>query len=107
MVDSFVVPVDATRSTDPAVELALATPIVLAKGESLYVSVELPGTGATQYYGYYPTSSLCIEVCFDSYPGISGLDFWSNATSEPYAWADTVADFGFTANITAHMRGTN
>lgn len=79
------------------VTLDLETPIVLAEGQSLVVAVEMPGNDDL-------SKSLCVVACFDT-GGVAGLDWWSNATESPYAWADMVDAFGFTSNFDHRMTG--
>ncbi len=56
--------------------LDLATPIVLAAGESLFVAVQMNRVG---------DKSVCVSMCKS--PSTAGTDFWSMATEPPYQWA--------------------
>lgn len=99
-------------------EVTLASPIVLAAGEALYVSVEMVGHYEALPDGGSPfddggtalNTSVCIDACRTAFDGGAapqvGIDYWSNAAVEPYAWADMVADFGFPALFTIRAFGS-
>jgi hypothetical protein len=94
LVDTIDVP--AGSSSGRTVDLALTAPVTLETGESLYVAVQLVGSGA---------HSLCIGSCAPATP-IAGVDFWSNAAAEPFSYQDMVSDFGFTYNFMTRAHGT-
>jgi hypothetical protein len=75
-VTTIAVPAGATGAR--VVELALATPITLTTGQSLYVAVEMAGDA---------THALCLGRCVEE-PAPDGQDYWSGAASEPFSWTD-------------------
>ena len=81
--------------TERPLDLALPTPVRLEAGQSLYVAVQLNGD---------TTSAMCLASCGDG-PAIEGVDFWSNATTAPFAWADLVGELGLPTNLDVHAQG--
>jgi hypothetical protein len=94
LVDTIDVP--AGSASSHTVEVALTAPITLTAGKSLYVAVQLVANGA---------QSLCIGSC-GATSAIAGVDFWSNAATEPFSYQDMVSDFGFTYNFMTRAYGT-
>lgn len=100
------------------VTVSLPQPIVLQAGQSLFISLEIAGRnevfpdggGALADGGMPPNTCLCMDACRASFDGGSapraGVDYWSNAAAEPYAWADMVSDFGFPSLFTLRVVGT-
>lgn len=80
-------------------ELELETPVTLEEGEYLYVAIQLAGAGEP------PTTSLCLGACGEG-TAISDVDYWSNATAEPFSWNDMVDDFAFTNNFMVRAYGS-
>ncbi len=96
---SYTVPADEGADDGRAVELTLPSPLYLAEGEQLVVSVEL---AASQ------DRHLCISRCLD-YDANPGTDWWSNAAQPPYNWSDLIVDYGFKGalRIIAYPANTN
>jgi hypothetical protein len=95
--------VDAIAGTDAPyerkVDIELADSIVLEDGQSLVVAVKQTGNDPDS-----PTVATCLLAC-QSPGSVAGVDYWSNAAAEPFAWADMVTDFGFTQNFVIAARG--
>jgi hypothetical protein len=79
-----------------AVEVPLTSPITLQEGESIFIAVQMVGSGA---------QSICIGAC-GATAAIGGVDFWSNAANEPFTYLDMIDDFGFTYNFSTRAFGT-
>ncbi len=69
--------------------VSLDPPVQVPAGQYLVVSIEMVVDGQ---------DTTCLGACMDE-GGTIGVGFWSNSASEPYPWADMVADFGFNSDF--------
>lgn len=74
------------RDLSPAVELTT--------GQSIVIAVQQAADDVSA-----PTAVSCIAACPGDPSAVPGVDYWSSAAAEPYAWADLVAEFGFPSNL--------
>ncbi len=65
-----------TGTTAKGIEHTLTTPLQLGTGESLFLMIEMAGSGA---------KGLCPLMCEDS-PVVQDRQFWSTAKATPYSW---------------------
>jgi hypothetical protein len=84
-----------------AVHLELTPPIDLTTGQSIVISVEQAVDDPAA-----PTTVCCIAACPGA-PPIATVDWWSSAASEPYAWADLVAEFDYPVNLWITATGSS
>ena len=86
-------PVAAAADANRNISLTLPTAITLNTGERLVVAVQLTSAA---------NKAVCVRACPSAH---AKQDWWSNATAEPYAWADMIADFGFASQFVIHAKG--
>ena len=81
-------------ATARLISLKLPVPLTLARGEHLFVAIELkrPATG--------PMS--CVALC--RLPATDDRDFWSNAPAAPYSW-QTLTSFGIPQSLAVEADG--
>ncbi|MEM7604724.1 MAG: hypothetical protein AAF411_05145 [Myxococcota bacterium] len=82
-----------------SVDLPLERPITLQAGESVVVSIQMAINDRGDF-------SVCMGSCVSEAAALSGVDYWSNAPSEPFRWADLVGDFGFSSNYMTRVHGS-
>ncbi|EDM81240.1 hypothetical protein PPSIR1_40190 [Plesiocystis pacifica SIR-1] len=73
------------------VAIELDAPIVLEEGEAIVVAVELKTLPDL-------SDKICVRACADG-PWPLETNYWSGESTEPYAWADTVADYDLQWNM--------
>jgi hypothetical protein len=99
-VSSYDVPADASAGGRARqVHVDLTDPITLTTGQRLIVAVEMAANSDK-------TKSLCVVTCAAVPNQPTGVNWWSNAQAEPYAWADMQADFGFDGLYLLDAHGT-
>ena len=76
------------QDTERLVVVDLEPPLTLEQGEDLFVAVELTGI--------YPDVG-CLSMCVDG-PTHDDRNWWSNATGEPYSWAE-LSGYGVQGNL--------
>ncbi len=92
---SYSVPA-ATPEKDQIVTLSLAPTITLESGEHLIIAVEMVGDSS---------SRMCWQSCDDG-GGDDGANWWSQASSEPFSWADINGPaFNIGTNLEASITG--
>lgn len=89
---SIDVAADLAATESRIIDLDLEVPIVLADGQSLVVAVAQAASDDL-------TRVVCLRVCVYQDEGTPGVNFWSRAAAEPYAWDDFVVDIGFNMNL--------
>ena len=90
----FEIPLNAQLTGRRVVRQFLEERITLEEGQRLLVSVSLIASG---------DEHLCVAVCEDTVSA-QGREFWSNAATPPFAWAD-MKSFGINAPFIIEATG--
>jgi len=77
---------DTIASGHTLVQKSLSTPLRLDAGESVFVSIQLVGSGM---------DDLCVETCDSAAPGLDvDRNWFSNAAAPPFPWGPSVITAG-------------